>query len=105
MFDKTNFLVCCSDGAELSDITDKMVSDCEELLHKMAEVWPQFNWEGNQNAWIVKPGAKSRGRGITLRIFIHKVQPTHPLPLSVDYDVGVDHFLNKSASKTSYFLP
>ncbi|NWR62247.1 TTLL3 monoglycylase, partial [Bucorvus abyssinicus] len=37
---------------------------CQALLQRLAEQLPQLSMEGDHNVWILKPGAKSRGRGI-----------------------------------------
>nr|XP_044611157.1 tubulin monoglycylase TTLL3 isoform X8 [Equus asinus] len=51
------------EGAELRHM-DTQVRRCEDILQQLRTVVPQMDMEGDRNIWIVKPGAKSRGRGI-----------------------------------------
>ncbi|XP_062056394.1 tubulin monoglycylase TTLL3 isoform X2 [Lepus europaeus] len=51
------------EGAELRH-RDAQVQRCEDILQRLRAVVPQMDMEGDRNVWIVKPGAKSRGRGI-----------------------------------------
>lgn len=60
-----------SEGAELRHL-DTQVQRCEDILQQLRAVVPQMDMEGDCNIWIVKPGAKSRGRG--------GGQPLHPVP-------------------------
>lgn len=43
------------------------VERCQATLNKMQEACPQLDTDGLKNIWIIKPGAKSRGRGEVLR--------------------------------------
>ncbi|XP_030072661.1 protein monoglycylase TTLL8 [Microcaecilia unicolor] len=51
------------DDAVIDDSGDH-VERCENMLKKIKEINPQFEIEGLRNVWIIKPGAKSRGRDI-----------------------------------------
>lgn len=51
------------EGAEIRG-SGVFVGRCEQMLSRLKEVCPQLDTDGVNNIWIIKPGAKSRGRGI-----------------------------------------
>ncbi|CAH1265443.1 TTLL3 [Branchiostoma lanceolatum] len=52
------------DCGTLSTDSDIDVDRCIDTLEQFKEAWPQCQIDGTTNMWIVKPGAKSRGREI-----------------------------------------
>ncbi|XP_011641876.1 tubulin glycylase 3A-like isoform X2 [Pogonomyrmex barbatus] len=59
---------------------NKYVLASKHILKKMRKYWPQIDMDGIMNVWILKPGNKSRGRGIVLmnklEDVVAKVNPT-----------------------------
>ena len=51
----------------------ELYESAKKVLHDIREYWPQIDLDGTNNIWIVKPGAKSRGRGIQLTNKLEKV--------------------------------
>ncbi|XP_069083666.1 protein monoglycylase TTLL8 [Pleurodeles waltl] len=57
------YYVLVHGGANL-DISDCGVAQCREILMRIESANPQLAIDGIRNVWIIKPGAKSRGRDI-----------------------------------------
>ncbi|XP_019392549.1 PREDICTED: LOW QUALITY PROTEIN: tubulin monoglycylase TTLL3 [Crocodylus porosus] len=51
------------EGAPL-ELLPAHAEQCQDMLQRLRELLPQLEMDGDHNIWIVKPGAKSRGRGI-----------------------------------------
>ncbi|XP_068010259.1 tubulin monoglycylase TTLL3 [Melanerpes formicivorus] len=60
------------DGAGLAP-SRAQKEQCRTLLQCLAEQLPQLGMEGDHNVWILKPGAKSRGRGIVCTDHLEEV--------------------------------
>lgn len=53
---------CCSNRGVIPGAACRL-DECERMMGFMKQYCPQFAMDGIKNMWIVKPGAKSRGRG------------------------------------------
>ncbi|KAM6386989.1 tubulin tyrosine ligase 3-like [Pluvialis apricaria] len=60
------------EGAGLA-LSGAQREQCQALLRRLGEQLPQLGMEGDRNIWILKPGAKSRGRGIVCAARLEKV--------------------------------
>ncbi|XP_014219685.1 tubulin glycylase 3A-like [Copidosoma floridanum] len=60
---------------------NKYALGAQNLLKRLKKYWPQLDMDGTMNIWILKPGNKSRGRGIALMNklddIMAKVNPTN----------------------------
>lgn len=56
------WILLCSGGAFISN-SRSYLSQCQALLNRITSVKPQTEIDGLKNIWIIKPAAKSRGRG------------------------------------------
>ncbi|NXA93918.1 TTLL3 monoglycylase, partial [Melanocharis versteri] len=60
------------EGARLV-LSREQREQCQDLLQRLEEQLPQLGMEGNLNVWILKPSAKSRGRGIVCTTRLEEV--------------------------------
>ncbi|KAM9227610.1 tubulin tyrosine ligase 3-like [Leptosomus discolor] len=59
-------------GAGLA-LSGAQQEQCRALLRCLGERLPQLDMESDHNVWILKPGAKSRGRGIVCMVQLEEV--------------------------------
>ncbi|KAI3370176.1 hypothetical protein L3Q82_024961 [Scortum barcoo] len=60
------------DGAAIRG-SSLFVERCQAMLIRLQKVCPQLDTDGLNNIWIIKPGAKSRGRGIMCMDHLDKI--------------------------------
>ncbi|XP_077194399.1 protein monoglycylase TTLL8 isoform X2 [Paroedura picta] len=64
---------------------ENYLTQCQKILHKIILANPQHGIDGLHNIWIIKPGAKSRGREIVckkrLQDILKLVEPTDQFPI------------------------
>ncbi|XP_048743688.2 tubulin glycylase 3C-like isoform X5 [Ostrea edulis] len=53
-----------NDGGQITNVSGSQLAEVDRLLYNLKLHMPQYEMDGYKNIWIVKPGAKSRGRGI-----------------------------------------
>ncbi|XP_048874453.1 tubulin monoglycylase TTLL3 isoform X2 [Brienomyrus brachyistius] len=58
-----NYYLIIHNGVTMED-SARHIDRCRAMLQRLRKVCPQLETDGIHNIWIVKPGAKSRGRGI-----------------------------------------
>uniref|UniRef100_A0A3B3QWA0 Tubulin tyrosine ligase-like family, member 3 n=1 Tax=Paramormyrops kingsleyae TaxID=1676925 RepID=A0A3B3QWA0_9TELE len=58
-----NYYLIIHNGVTMDD-SARYTDRCRAMLQRLRKVCPQLETDGIHNIWIVKPGAKSRGRGI-----------------------------------------
>ncbi|XP_066489745.1 protein monoglycylase TTLL8 [Tiliqua scincoides] len=72
------------EGAVISN-ADNYFAQCQNILQKILLANPQHDIDGIHNIWIIKPGAKSRGREIVcknrLEDILKLVEPTDQFPI------------------------
>ena len=54
-------------------VSQTLLGQVESLVNRLRTKCVQFDMDGIHNVWIVKPGAKSRGRGVCVCVRVTKV--------------------------------
>lgn len=62
-----------SENGEVQNVSGSMLAEVDRLLYNLKLHMPQFEMDGYKNIWIVKPGAKSRGRGKLIMLFMNVI--------------------------------
>lgn len=66
-------LLYFSESGIIANVPASILGQVENILNRIKAVWPQFELDGVKNVWIVKPGAKSRGRGMFSKLPTHRI--------------------------------
>ena len=61
-----SYLLFFSQNGQLSSAVSHSLEKLKKLSERLTEANPQYDLDGRRNVWIVKPGAKSRGRGVVV---------------------------------------
>lgn len=62
--------------------TRHRLAECENIAQQLRQICPQFDLDGIKNLWIVKPGAKSRGRGKSAMFILFSSLPVYLVMVS-----------------------
>ncbi|MED6253532.1 hypothetical protein ATANTOWER_013282 [Ataeniobius toweri] len=91
----SSYYLVAHGGAQI-ERSEHLVSSCEAMLQRLEKVSPQLGIDGTQNIWIIKPGAKSRGRGIKCAKRLDQILR---MPYSLDTLDSSVHLCNNSIQK------
>nr|CDS34054.2 hypothetical transcript [Hymenolepis microstoma] len=73
----------------------EIVQRCRHVCNSLKLYCPQFNFDGQRNIWIVKPGSKSRGRGITCHDSLSSIMSTVTDPNNLDNRFVVQKYIER----------
>ncbi|CDS39932.1 protein monoglycylase ttll8 [Echinococcus multilocularis] len=74
---------------------EEITRQSRRLCDSLKTYCPQFELDGQRNIWIVKPGSKSRGRGITCHSNIETILTVAPSGGSVDNRFVVQKYIER----------
>ncbi|KAL5113030.1 Tubulin monoglycylase TTLL3 [Taenia crassiceps] len=74
---------------------EEITRQCRRLCDSLKTYCPQFNLDGQRNIWIVKPGSKSRGRGITCHSNIETMLSVAPSGGNADNRFVVQKYIER----------
>ncbi|KAL5961114.1 Tubulin monoglycylase TTLL3 [Taenia solium] len=74
---------------------EEITRQCRRLCDSLKIYCPQFDLDGQRNIWIIKPGSKSRGRGITCHSSIETMLSVAPSGGTVDNRFVVQKYIER----------
>ncbi|VDK36639.1 unnamed protein product [Taenia asiatica] len=74
---------------------EEITRQCRRICDSLKTYCPQFDLDGQRNIWIIKPGSKSRGRGITCHSSIETMLSVAPSGGTVDNRFVVQKYIER----------
>ncbi|KAM7540725.1 hypothetical protein Aperf_G00000024682 [Anoplocephala perfoliata] len=87
--------IISSEEERLRFINDEITRRCRRTCDSLKVYYPQFELDGQRNIWIVKPGSKSRGRGITCHANLDTILSTATNPNNTDNKFVVQKYIER----------
>ena len=87
-------MFCFSDKLPI-ELLERYIDEIIPLLEKAKPYWPQYQIDGTKDIWIVKPGAKSRGRGIIVFDKIENILELNTSSLQRDGKFVVQKYIER----------